>query len=241
MKAIFSVLVFFSFGLLHASEKVTFYTSDSLLVTADLYFTSKQKPFILLFHQAGYSRGEYLETARRLQNLDYNCLAVDLRSGGEVNYVPNETAREARKHSIPNTFIDAQKDIQAAIKFARRYNDIPVILFGSSYSASLCLMEAVNNNRVKAVVAFSPGEYFRPTLSVAQQLSGLDKPVFISVTEMERRYIDELTEGISSQVLTIYSPQKDRGVHGAKALWPSNTNSSSYWFELMVFFKSLAP
>jgi hypothetical protein len=70
-------------------HKVTFSASDSLRITADLYFNNYNYPFILLFHQNGYSRGEYAGIAEKLMNLDYNCLAVDLRSGGKVNYVKN--------------------------------------------------------------------------------------------------------------------------------------------------------
>jgi hypothetical protein len=70
-------------------HKVTFIASDSLRITADLYLNNYNYPFILLFHQNGYSRGEYAEIAGKLMNLGYNCLAVDLRSGGKVNYVKN--------------------------------------------------------------------------------------------------------------------------------------------------------
>jgi len=76
-------------------KKVTFSTSDGLTITADLYLKDKDLPFILLFHQGNYSRGEYKEIAPKLLNLNYNCLSVDLRSGGKVNFVENETYLDA--------------------------------------------------------------------------------------------------------------------------------------------------
>ena len=73
--------------------KVKFQSKDDITITADCYKVDESSPYILLFHQAGSSRGEYKEIAGKLTNLGYNCLAVDLRSGNEVNNVVNETAR----------------------------------------------------------------------------------------------------------------------------------------------------
>jgi hypothetical protein len=77
-------------------EKVSFFSDDSLKITADLYLKDYNLPFILLFHQEDASRGEYTEIATRLKKLDYNCLAVDLRAGEKMNYVQNESAERAR-------------------------------------------------------------------------------------------------------------------------------------------------
>jgi len=60
-----------------AVETVTFPASDGLVVTADLYMAyAPTAPMILLFHQAGYSRGEYLEIAPRLNALGFNALGL---------------------------------------------------------------------------------------------------------------------------------------------------------------------
>ena len=67
-------------------KKVTFTAEDGLEITADLYVEKEEYPYILLFHQAESSRGEYNETAIKLAKLRYNCLAVDLRSGNNSNY-----------------------------------------------------------------------------------------------------------------------------------------------------------
>ena len=84
-----------------AQQMVTFFSSDGLTVTADLYLKDKSYPFIILFHQANFSRGEYQETAPKLMKLGYNCLAVDLRSGKEVNFIKNETAAKAHEKNLP--------------------------------------------------------------------------------------------------------------------------------------------
>jgi hypothetical protein len=65
-----------------AQEKVSFKSSDGLEITADKYFTdSESAPLILLFHQAGWSRGEYNESAPKLNKLGFNCIAFAQRSG----------------------------------------------------------------------------------------------------------------------------------------------------------------
>ena len=123
-----------------AQERVTFVSSDSLRITADLYLNHTQDPFIILFHEAESSRGEYLKIAPKLKNLGYNCLAVDLRSGLKSSYVKNETAARAKEKGYSLKFLDSKKDMLAAIEYAKRYNRKPIILFGSSYSASLSLI-----------------------------------------------------------------------------------------------------
>lgn len=222
-----------------SQEKVMFYASDSLKITADLYFVGSDYPFILLFHQAESSRGEYKTIAPKLKNMGYNCLAVDLRSGGKSNYVKNETAIQAHQNKLPSKYIDSQKDIDAAIDYVKKYNRKAIILFGSSYSASLVLLKAAETSNIRAVIAFSPGEYFRPEMEVKPKLKNMTVPVFLASSEMEYNYIVELTSEIDDKQKTIYKPQKGRGVHGAKALWEESPDSKECWFQLSYFFNKL--
>ena len=220
-------------------HKVTFFASDSLRITADLYLKDYNYPFILLFHQSGYSRGEYAGIADKLLNLDYNCLAVDLRSGGKINYIKNETAPRVQNKNMSYRLIDSRKDILAAIKYVRKYNNIPVILFGSSYSASLCMIVGKNNESVNAVVAFSPGEYFEPGISVKSTLKEFDKPLFISASENEYSYILEMLDFAPENVLTLYKHKEGNDCHGAKVLWESSEASKECWLELLMFFRKI--
>ncbi|MBA7703669.1 hypothetical protein ES703_112461 [subsurface metagenome] len=236
--AILFILNFFHLGL--AQEKVSFYSEDSLKISADLYLKDYRLPFILLFHQGGSSRGEYSEIAARLMKLNYNCLAVDLRSGGKINYVTNETARQAENGNYPNSFIDARMDIEASIQYVKKFNANSVVLFGSSYSASLCLIIAKNNLNVKAVIAFSPGEFFRPQLIVKEEISDLTKPLFISSSTLEHEFVKQMLSGIQNEYKVLYKPGKGKkGMHGAKALWKENESSDECWLELLVFFKRI--
>ena len=65
-KFLFITILFLSFSLNSSAKvKTVIYKShDGLLITANLYLSHKaDAPFIILFHQAGWSRGEYKETA----------------------------------------------------------------------------------------------------------------------------------------------------------------------------------
>lgn len=238
MRFVFICLALLQVSNLISVEKVTFLSADGLRITADLYIQDKSKPFILLFHQANYSRGEYKDIAPKLQKLGFNCLAVDLRSGNEVNYIENETAKLAKKQKKPNGFIDARADVEASLKFINSYTTIPVILFGSSYSASLCLMVATKNPNVDAVIAFSPGEYFRPEISVKDKITDLKKPVFIGSSEIEHPFIKDMLSDIPTKYKTFYKPS-GKGVHGSKILWPSEKESDTSWFNLIIFLNQL--
>jgi pimeloyl-ACP methyl ester carboxylesterase len=220
-------------------KKVTFPSSDGLIITADLYLKDKDLPFILLFHQGNYSRGEYKEIAPKLLNLNYNCLSVDLRSGGKVNFIENETSLDASSKKISRTMLDARTDIRAAIQYTSEFNDHPVVLFGSSYSASLSLVVAKKNPRVRAVVAFSPGEFFLPGLVVSEALTGFDKKAFIASTHAEYRYLGKMLSEIPDTQKTIFTPVNSPGTSGAKALWESSADHPQYWLALLMFFKEL--
>jgi pimeloyl-ACP methyl ester carboxylesterase len=222
-----------------AQEKVTFLSVDSLKITADLYLKDYNLPFILLFHQGSSSRGEYAQIAPRLVKLDYNCLAVDLRSGDKINYISNETAREAKQNSIPQAFLDTRKDIEASVNYVRKFNSKPILLFGSSYSASLCLIFAAGNPDINAVIAFSPGEYFRPQLIVKDRMKKVTQPVFISATSVEYEFVMQMLADIPAQNKFIYTPAKGKGEHGAKMLWPAGEWADECWLDLLLFFKKI--
>jgi pimeloyl-ACP methyl ester carboxylesterase len=223
-----------------AQQTLTFLAADSVEVTADFYRSERTTdPYILFFHQAGSCRGEYLEIAPKLRKLGYNCLAVDLRYGDSEGFLKNETALAAKSLGLNPQPVDSKADILAAINFA--YNRIhkPLILFGSSYSASLCLMIAAHEPKVEAVIAFSPGEFFEPGISVKNEIAGLSKPAFIASTRPEIPYVKELTQHLNSDQITLISPKKGNGVHGAKALWMTSESSDEYWLSLMLFFRQL--
>ncbi|NOY37822.1 MAG: hypothetical protein GXO83_09620 [Chlorobi bacterium] len=232
-------LILLTGNFVFSQKEVRFPASDSLIVTADFYSGSPGDPYILLFHQENSSRGEYTEIAPRFVKLGYNCLAVDLRAGKEMNYVINETARYADSMNITPSLFDCMKDIEGAIDFAIQNSLQPVVLLGSSFSASLVLLAAHNNPSVKAVMAFSPGEFFLPQISVKDSLSGFNKPVFIAGTKSEYPYLSDLAEEIPVSLKRLYAPGDMEGERGARSLWKNDPAFREYWLAVIMFTRSI--
>jgi len=229
----------FTFITSFGQQKVTYKAVDGLQVTADLYLGKPNSPFIILLHQAGYSRGEFREIAPRLINLGYSCLAVDLRSGKEVNFIENETAKRGREQNVSANYIDAIPDILASIDYARALVQKPVILFGSSYSASLCLLVASESVKVGGVISCSPGEYFGDSTFVKNRIILPKKPVFVCGSKREMPEIKKLVSNIPIKNLVVADPGEFSGTHGASTFWSSKPESKEMWLALTLFFSRL--
>jgi len=218
---------------------ITLSSADGLEITADEYIIGADNPYILLFHEQGSSRGEYHTIARRLCKMDYNCLAVDLRNGGNKSRVSNETVRRCRSSKCATGIDDIGRDVAAAIEYVKGKTDLPVILFGSGANGSLCLKMAVENDHVRAAVALSPGEYFMPTLKIQDTISGLKKPVFITASKAEFPYVSELASGLEEDYVTLFEPKQGEGHRGTESLSVDYDDNTEYWVALILFFRDL--
>jgi len=214
----------------------TFKSPDGVVVTAAVYKKADSATWIVLCHQAGSSRGEYAEIAPKLMALGFNCLAVDARSGSEANEVENATAASAASTGKGRDYLDAKQDIESAVNYAFGINGKKVILFGSSYSASLALVIGAVDPKVLAVVAFSPGEYFGDRLNVAQSIEHLGVPTFVASTKREAGDVSVMFHGPVSNWVTEFVPSRD-GVHGASSLMSSDPINGEYWTALTHFLK----
>ena len=238
MKFLLAGMLLSLLSLQGTKEKVSFHSEDGIEITADKYLVNEEYPYILLFHQAGSSRGEFRDIAEKFLKLRYNCLAVDLRSGDNANFVNNETASRARGAGKSVNFLDAKVDMAAAIDYAFDLNSKEMILLGSSYSASLALLEGLNHPKVGAVIAFSPGEYFGKDLRLEDSLKICSKPLFVAVTQREQPYVQQMLTAFSEDDYTLFQPDT-LGVHGARALWDDNPTKDEYWLALLMFINNL--
>jgi len=217
---------------------VSFEASDGLLVNADLYQSRKSHPYIILFHQEQSCRGEFDSIATRFIKMNYNCLAVDLRTGADLGFVNNETAKRAREGGYPVSLLDAAKDMEAAIAFVSGHTGKKIILFGSASSASLALIVGREKENVNAIVAFSPGEYFAPEYGIREVLTNYPKPVFVATTKDEFAYLSDI-DGVSGIDKVMFKPTGGEGLRGTRALFKENPTRDEYWLSLLIFFKSL--
>jgi len=190
--------------------------ADGVVVYGDLYDGPKgdKGPILLLFHQAGSSAAEYEPIAPRLVREGFSCLAVDLRSGGDM-FGRNRTVAENR-FSAPQLYGAAYKDMVAALDWAVQKGYAPIVIWGSSYSASLCLRLASEREQVAGVVAFSPGEYFEERGVVAKWASKVRVPVFVASSPGEVEKASAIFERIQASGSSQFVP--DKGVHGSSML-----------------------
>ena len=146
----------------------------------------------------------------------------------------NETAKRAKRRGLPTGYVDATPDIEAAIAFAFKRNQRrPIVLLGSSYSASLALLLAIGNDKVEKVVAFSPGEYLR-NVSVHERMAELSTAAFVTSAKREVTDTRALIRNIPRQHLTHFRPAVD-GAHGARCLWSKTEGHATYWAALEKF------
>ncbi len=229
------------------SKTIVFPSGDGIPITADLYMPHpREAPLIVLFHQAGWSRGEYREIAPQLNKLGYNCLAVDLRSGENVNRTDNETYKKAREAGKATNYLDAYDDMKAAVSYAKlNYAGGRLVVFGSSYSAALVLLLAAEQpGAVSGVVAFSPGEYFtragKSATFIQEAAAKVKAPVFIASARKEQEQWKAIYNALPADSRTFFVPATE-GNHGARALWSQFDDNQAYWSELKAFLSAYFP
>ncbi|MFT5050296.1 MAG: dienelactone hydrolase [Chlamydiales bacterium] len=214
-------------------RRIQFPAPDGLPIEADLYGADdRSRPMIVLCHQAGSSRGEYAPIAPRLVQAGFACLAIDQRSGEGMNDVPNETAARAQAASRGQEYVDARQDIEAALDWVRDAGfKGKLVLWGSSYSASLALTIAPDRKDLAAVLSFAPGEYFGGDHPVGRAAARIACPVLVVAPEGERASAEPLVDVIQSEREFLI----DGGiVHGSKTLF-RGTSSAMVWDRVLRF------
>ena len=216
--AIFAALFLLSPAMLRAQTPLTLTAADGVTVFATAYAASgTAKATILLFHQAGSNGAEYSEIAPRLTKDGFDCIALDQRSGGAMFGRTNETVNKLAGSA---NYLDALPDLEAALAYARKTKPgEPVIVWGSSYSASLVfLLAAKHPDDIAAVLAFSPGEYFDGQTSIAAAAAKVKVPVFVTSASSggEVEQARAILAGVPAEFKVQFVPKK--GVHGSSTL-----------------------
>jgi dienelactone hydrolase len=239
------LLAFSAMTLSASAEPVTFQAADGVKVFGD-YQGSKDgsRPLILLFHQASSNQHEYDTIAPRLNGLGFDTLAIDQRSGGSAYGQTNKTAAAAR--SGPD-FLAALPDLEAALAWGVTRGGAgakspKILVWGSSYSASLVFVLAAKNpDKVTGVLSFSPGEYFSSRSLVREAAAKVKVPVFVS-SASDPGEIGEakaiLTSSAASQKVQ-HIPKN--GTHGSSSLRDDRNprGAAENWNAVAGFLKAL--
>lgn len=221
-----------------AITPVDFMADDGLTVSGRYYRADTPKALILLFHQANSSNQEYATIAPKLVEMGYSALAIDQRSGGNM-FGPNKTAA---RMTAPVTYGDALHDLEAALSWGRNMH-LPVVVWGSSYSAALVFQLAAKHPKdVSAVLAFSPGEYLGPGDPVAAAATKLKVPVYVTVASdpAELAEAKPIYDAIRSSGKKLYVPTA--GLHGSSTLIEDRNakGAATNWAQVSSFLTAVA-
>jgi len=188
----------------------------------------------LLFHQAGSNSMEYEPVLSAFHIAGFDTLTVDQRSGGTRWGVDNMTV----KHLGASTeYAEAYPDLEAALQYAVRRKYKKILVVGSSYSASLAIVLASKNpDKILAVAAFSPGEYFPDKSWIKTAAARLKVPLYISGAANERQRVEEVIIRADDNDVTYYRPAVS--VHGVSSLRKSE-NPEGYKSNMENFSKFL--
>lgn len=215
-----------------SSQEVIFLSTDGTELSGALYRTDDDRaPVVLLFHQGGGSLAEYERIAPRLVAAGYHALAVDLRRGGDLFGVPNQTV--LRWRGPEPSYCDAYQDLESTMQFAREIGlRGPLVAWGSSYSAALVVrLGAEYPKQIAAVLAFSPASG-EPMAGCEPEpwAAHLEAPLLVlrperEVENTEYPWIAEQLETFRSAGAETYVAPEAR--HGSSMLDPERNPSAT--------------
>lgn len=232
-----TLLTFFSVNAYADTRAIMLQAADQVSISALVYEASKPKAIILLFHQADSSKAEYATIAPKLANAGYTSLAIDQRSGGSL-FGPNDTVAHLAKRA---SYADAKKDLVAALDWAK-LRRLPIILWGSSYSAALVFEVAAEHpDRISGLIAFSPEEYLETPNEVARGAAEVHVPIYVtsasSADEVEAART--ILSASPAQIKTQFEPRY--GVHGSSTLIETRNpkGAAENWRRVLAFLTAL--
>lgn len=208
---------------------------DNTRVYGHFYRALNNNPKIaLLFHQAGSNSMEYEPVLSSFHVAGFDTLTIDQRSGGTRWGNDNLTVKRL---GVSTEYEEAYSDLQAALNYAIKRKYRKILLVGSSYSASLAIVLASENpDKVIAVAAFSPGEYFTDKNKIKNAAAKLTIPLYITGTKNEKARVEEVLVKLKGGDVTYYRPTN--AVHGASMLRKS-MNKEGYKANMESFNKFL--
>ncbi len=221
-----------------AAEDITLTAADNVKVFGTLTRAeAKSPPIILLFHMAGSNRAEYAPITPRLVAAGFTVLAIDQRSGGSNFGARNQTVTALGQST---SYGAALKDLETALVWAKsNAQGSPVLVCGSSYSASLVfLLAAAHPSDVAGIIAFSPGEYLGGSNPVHAAARKVAVPVFVSQSSSSDEVSDakSILSAVAATTKTQFVPT-GAGVHGASSLRDdaNRSGANAYWAALTAF------
>ncbi len=218
-----------------AATPVTLAAKDGVKLFARYYEAPNPKAIILLFHQAGSNKAEYATIAPRLVAAGYSALALDQRSGGRRFGAANETVGAAKRNY---TYLEAKPDLEAALAWAQEKR-LPIVIWGSSYSAALVyVVAAENQDKVSAALAFSGGDFLGGG-RVSKAAKAITIPFFATSARSEAPSMQPILARAPSKQKIFFVP-KTEGVHGSSTLITAENpqGAEQTWAAVLSFLQT---
>ncbi len=213
--------------------------ADGVTVYGSYYKAPAPRALILLFHQAGSSMEEYATIAPRLVAAGYSALAIDQRSGGNL-FGQNRTAAGLGHKA---DYLEARRDLEAALRWGEAQK-LPPILWGSSYSAALVFLVAADHPQaLKAVLAFSPGEYLDHKDMVKQAAARVRAPIYVtSAKDAEEIAVARTILAAAPAAVKVQYVPEAGGVHGSSTLIEKRDplGAEANWRAVLAFLHRVA-
>lgn len=147
------------------SEKITFKTTDGVIIVSDWTTLSNAKKAVLLLHMMPQTRGSWAPLSKALNTAGFATLAIDLRGHGE------STAQNGKKLDYKK-FTDkdhqlSRLDVDAALNFlkGKGFNEDSIGLAGASIGSNLALDAMYRYSGITRGVILSPGLDYRGVLT----------------------------------------------------------------------------
>ena len=223
------------------TREIEFQTSDQLTIFGDFHASAKAPPRALLIvvHQGdGSARGDYGPIVPRLIREGFDVLAIDSRLGGELFGSTNRTV--SKNPARDWKYCDAYPDLTAALDYAKTLRPArPIIVWGSSYSATLALRLAADRaSDLKAVLAFSPAS--GPSMGDCQPVPYAAR---VKIPALVVRPTDELNVVTRRADFDAFGNQghqtyiAEPSAHGSSVLVAARTNGDvrATWVTVLAF------
>lgn len=174
-------------------------TEDNIGIKATFYKGSKDSASIILLHMLDRNRNDWNEFARKLQNIGYNVISIDLRGHGEssLNW----------KSFSETDFNSMVLDVKSAKSFLRNQGvDNKIAIIGASIGANIALNYAIQDEEIETIIMLSPGLNYRG-VKTEETIKQFKNPVLIVVSEDDSYSADSskrLNSLSKNSVLKIY-------------------------------------
>ncbi len=182
-------------------EKVFIRTSDNTQLTANYFTVDKSsypwpKGWVVFSHMMPSTKESWTDFAKKLQELGYESLAVDLRGHGESQGGP-----DGFKNFSDSQHQKSILDIEAAVEFLKTKGaeTDKIALIGASIGANLSLQYISEHSEFQTAILLSPGLNYRgiKTETIIKKLRKDQKIFFASAK-------DDPNEGNYKEVQILY-------------------------------------